>query len=317
MTERYLLILILYAAASFGSVLLLLEGARYLLRAPMIRWLSRMRPSDAIFAHLLFRILPPTLAMLLTACSALPGYLHGEPIGTHELPGPGLFVLALVGFASGYLPVFGAVSLLVRTHLRTASWLRNAIGEETFSDVPVVELSLDQPLVVAAGLIRKRIFFSQVLRELLSQREFRAVLRHEAAHCHHHHNFARLLWTLAPHILPASALEASFREVIEYAADDAASAVPGDALNLASAVVVLARRSMAMPSVLYSSLIQRDNALLARRVERLIAPRPPYLPRLVLRLTVCSGMLLSLTALLASHPVAQHVFRESLEQLVH
>jgi Zn-dependent protease with chaperone function len=171
--------------------------------------------------------------------------------------------------------------------------------------------------VVSAGLVRKRIFFSQVLRELLSPRELRAVLRHEAAHCHHHHNFARLLWTLAPHILPASALEASFREVIEYAADDAASAAPGDALNLASAVVVLARRSITVPAVLYSSFIEGDTAVLARRVERLIAPRPLDKPRLVPGLTVCSGVLLALTTVLASHPVAQHVFRESLEQLVH
>ena len=317
MSNRYVLILVLYTLASFGATLAIIEGALWLLRNRALRLISRLRPSDGVMTHVVLRFLPAVLALVLTALSAVPGYFGGEPVGTHELPGTGLIALALLGLYSIVVPLARVAWLTIRTRTTTNAWTRQAVGAETVSNLRVIELPLGNPLVVAAGVLRKRIFLSTAVRALLSARELRAVLRHEVAHCRQNHNLAKLFCKLAPRLMDSELMDDSLHETIEYAADDEACGVPGDALNLASAVLVLARQTAASPRALFTALLDpRHSAMLERRVERMVLPRECLTGRMFSKLAGACAGIVAVTAAIASMPAAQHAFRETLELLV-
>jgi hypothetical protein len=317
-SNRYLLILVLYALASFGSVLAIAESAAWLLRKQALRVIERLRPHDGVIAHLGLRLLPALLALLLTSLSAVPGYFKGEPIGTHELPGPWLIGLAIVGLYALIAPLIRVAWLATRTQARTNRWLQTAIGGESFSDFPVIELALDQPVIVASGVLKKSIWISTAVRSLLTPRELRAALRHEAAHCRQNHNLAKLLSALAPRLLPAEVMEENLRETIEFAADDEACSIPGDGLNLAAAVVTLAKQCAAPAAeMFYTALVDpRQAARLERRVERLVLPQQLGNSRIFMSLASACVAVIVCTAAVGSLPLAQHAFRETLELLV-
>ncbi len=317
MTYRYITILVLYALASFGAILALTEAALWLVRQPLLRMLERFRPTDSVKAHLVWRLLPPIIALLLTSLSALPGYLHGEPIETRELPGLSLIGLALLGLYSIVAPLVQVVWISLRTDAKTRTWLQSAVRRDSFSRIPVVELALSHPVIVASGLIRKFIFVSSPVKSLLSARELRAALRHEVAHCRQNHNLAKLLWTAAPRIAPAVLVEENLRETIEFAADDEACSIPGDALNLASALVIMAQQSAPPTEMLYTPLVAAsETARLERRVQRLVLPAPRSGSGKFAQLALACVLIVSVTVFIGSLPIAQHAFQEMLELLV-
>lgn len=318
MSDRYVLILVLYSLATFAAILALAEIILSALHRPILRLIDRLRPNDGVLAHLVLRLLPALLALALTAFSAIPGYFRGEPVSTREIPGALLVGLALLGIYSILWPLTKAIALAIRTSLKTRRWSKQALATEVFSDFPLLEIELGTPVIVASGLIRRSIFLSNPVRSLLSARELRAALRHEVAHCRQHHNLAKLLCLVAPHFLPSSTMDESLREVIEFAADDEACSMPGDALNLASAVVILARESVTNPTeMLYTALAdERYVATLKRRVERLVLPPSSHGRSIFIQLTAGCFAVLALASVVGSLPVAQHAFRETLELLV-
>lgn len=318
MSDRFIIILVLYSLASFAVLLALGEAALWLLRHQAIRLLERLRPNDGVIAHLVLRYLPSVLALILTLLSAIPGYIHGEPMGTQERPGPWLIGLALLGIYALIAPAVGVAWLSIRTTAKTKSWVRNSVKKHIFSGFQLFDLDIETPVIVASGVFRKSIFLSQPVRALLSARELRAALRHEAAHCRQNHNFAKLVAALAPQLLSAPELETSFRETIEYSADDEACKVPGDALNLAAAVVILARQAtVSAASLLYTTLVEvKHSASLERRVERLVLLRTAHKNSMSTQLAAAYAALLGATAAIALLPSAQHIFRETLELMV-
>ncbi len=317
MTDRYVVILVLYALACFAAVLTLAEFALWLVRKPLLRGIERFRPQDGVVAHVVIRALPAVLAFLLTAFSAVPGYFHGEPMGTNELPGLLLIALAVLGVYACVAPVVRVLAMLRRTRARTQNWLASTVSNEVFADVPLVEIVSDRPVVVAAGMVKKQIFVSSLVRNLLSPRELRAVLRHEAAHCRQNHNLARLLTMSTPRLFTQDDFDEKLDEVIEYAADDAVLDVPGDALNLASAMVIMARQSATSAGMLFSAFVEPiHSAMLERRVERLVVARPCLRARVLGKLAFACSALMAATALIGSLPLAQAGFRETLELLV-
>lgn len=317
MSDRYLLILVLYTLASFAATLAMAEGGVRLGRKQVLRLIARLKPTDGVLAHLVLRFLPAVLALVLTSISAVPGYFRGEPMGTHELPGPWLIALALLGLYSVVVPLSRVAWLSLRTAAKMRTWGQSAVGSDTFSNLQVVELSIGKPIVVAAGLVHKKIFLSTFVRSLLSARELRAVLRHEAAHCSQNHNLTKLLCALAPRLMPLASMDESLHETIEFAADDAACGVPGDALNLASAVVILARQAAVAPKMLFTAFVDpRHTAMIERRVERLVLPTERRTSEIFSRLAAGCVALIAVTAAVGALPAAQHAFRETLELLV-
>lgn len=318
MSERYLLLLILYAIASFGAVLLIAEAALRVLQPGIVRILEKLRPADAIGAHVAVRLLPALIAILLTLLSAVPGYLGGEPIGTQERPGVGLWILAAIGVYALFAPLARVFKLARYTTQQTRRWQSKAVGQDSFADLPLVELEIMNPVLVASGLLRKTIFLSRPIRSLLSERELRAALRHEAAHCRQHHNLIKLICVAAPRVFENEYLEERLWEMIEYAADDEACRVPGDALNLASAVLTLAKQPrISADRALYSPFVGSEQSpSLERRVQRLVRPACRAVHSRFPQIATVSCMLAAAVALIGSLPAAQHGFRETLELLV-
>jgi Zn-dependent protease with chaperone function len=318
-SDRFIIILVLYSLASFAVLLAIGETAIWLLRHQAIRLLERLRPNDGVIAHLVVRYLPLVLALILTLLSAVPGYLHAEPMGTQERPGTWLIGLALLGIYALIAPIAGVAWLAIRTTAKTKKWARSSVHKQVFSGFQLFDLDIATPVIVASGVFRKSIFLSLSVRALLSARELRAALRHEAAHCRQNHNFAKLLAALAPQLFSVpELLEASFRETIEYSADDEACKVPGDALNLASAVVILAKQATVnAASLLYTALVDaKHSASLERRVERLVLLKTVHKNSRSTQLAAAYAALLGATAAIALLPSAQHMFRETLELLV-
>lgn len=318
MSERYLLLLVLYAIGSFGAVLLIVEGVIRLLQPAILSFIERLRPSDAILAHVLMRVLPSLIAILLTWFSAVPGYLRGEPIGTHESPGLALWALVCVGSYALIAPAIRAFRLLRDTARKTRDWRAASVEQGSFADLPVVEMDVAKPVLVASGLLRASIFVSRPIRSLLSERELRAALRHEVAHCRQHHNLMKLVCASAPHVLHNRQFDERFWEVIEFAADDEACQVPGDALNLASAVVILAKQTRACAgAALYTPFIgAAESPSLERRVQRLVRPACHVVRSRFTQIAAVSGAVIAAAVMIGSLPVAQHGFRETLEMLV-
>lgn len=318
MSLPYLLILVLYALASFGVVLVIAEASVSLFERELRKGIERLTPADGVVAHVILRLLPGIAAFIVTAFSALPGYLTGEPTQTQERPSLWLVALAIVGFYAIAVPLARVCRMALQTSAKTRVWMGNTVAKDTFSRIPVLELGVTNPVIVASGLLKATIFLSSAVRSLLSPRELRAVLRHEVAHCKQHHNLAKLLWVAAPRLLRAEAMEKSLRETIEYAADDEACGMPGDALNLASALVVLAKQS-AVPSkeMLYTPIFDsNESAILERRVKRLVLPVQSNNHVKFLHLAGGCASILAAVALVGSLPAAQHAFRETLELLV-
>lgn len=318
MTHRYVEILLLYALASYGAVLVVVEGILWLFRNRILAMMEKLRPSDGILAHLVLRFFPPLLALMLTVISAVPGYFTGEPMRTQELPGPLLVGLGWVGLYAIAAPILSTISATIRTALRTNSWGRRAIDRQKFFDIPVVEFKARRPVIVASGLLRKMIFVSSPVRSLLSTRELGAALKHEMAHCHHHHNLAKLISGIVPRLIASPELDENLQEMIEYAADDAACSAPGDALNLASALLIMARQRVFMrPQVLYASLVDSGETVrLKRRVERLVQIAPRNNGEIFSELFATCAAIVAVFSFLGALPPAQHMFREGLELLV-
>lgn len=318
MSDRYVLILVLYALACFGALLALGEFALWLFQRQALRTIARLQPREGVIAHVVFRLLAPLLALVLTLFSALPGYLHGEPLGTHEVPGFSLIGLAFLGLLAILQPIVRVAWLASRTAVTMRMWRKSAIAEASFSNFPLVDLDLKEPVIVASGILRKSIFVSDPVRSLLSPRELRAALRHEAAHCRQSHNLAKLLCALAPHLFAFRSMEENLRETIEYAADDEACAIPGDALNLASAVVILAKQAASHSSkMLYTALVEaRHSAGLERRIARLVLAKGESDRSRPAQLAIAYAALVGITAAVSLLPAAQQAFREILELLV-
>lgn len=317
MSGRYLLILVSFILASFGTILFCAETVFWFLRNPLLRLIVQLPSRQGVTAHLVLRFLPAALAVILTAICAVPGYVRGEPMSTDELPGPALIALAALGLYSIVIPFARSAVALFCTSTRTRRWLQQAVDRRAFSGFPLVELPHEYPVLAAAGILRKRIFLSRAVQSLLSAIEFRLVLRHEAAHCERNHNLAKMFWMVAPRLLSDPAVQEMWFETIEYAADDDASIAPADALNLASAVVVLAKQTPPIAESFLSSLATHANAgFLERRIQRLVRPRQYGPAMLFTKMASASLAILALTGAIGSLPVAQHAFRETLELLV-
>lgn len=241
----------------------------------------------------LFRLLPAAAALALTLFVLGPGYFAHEQRGEPEGSGVGLVALAL----GGAWILAASIARLARAWRRTAAirrqWL--AEGREIHipgAGMPTHALDLPFPLVAVLGFLRPRLFVSQTVLDACSADELRAIVEHERAHVRRRDNAVRLLMETAPDALPITrvpaAVAAAWHQAVEQRADDAATR----RLDLASALVKVARlatleatpRAMELPaSALYRG---EGRDLLGARVRRLVgagdaqAARPRWIPAL-------------------------------------
>jgi Zn-dependent protease with chaperone function len=204
-----------------------------------------------------------------------------EPDITGERVGVTCLLAAALGVAGWTVSLLRGLVSVVRTqqYIRRCE---SGIHETDASDATpeLVVVSQTNAVMAVAGILHPRLLVSQDVMDALSQEQKEAAFRHEAAHGASRDNLKRLLFLLAPDVVPFagsfSKLEEGWARFTEWAADD--EAVDGDpsrALSLASALVRVAKLGVpATPSYLLSSLVDSDRDL-ATRVDRLLR-EPEY-----------------------------------------
>jgi len=221
-------------------------------------------------ANLLFalRLAPFVLSVMFTLLFTLPSFLLLEPRSTDESVGT---VPLLLGLCCLTL-LAGGIVRAVRAQLRTSralvTWLADSAVVEAGKGVPVLRTSGDGPALTLAGVRAPKVLVSMATLSVLTPQELRTALEHEMAHVRAHDNLKRLLFRLA--VFPEmKELEEAWSEQAELAADDAAVSSPGEALDLAAALIKVSRLG-ALQAELTTGLLHSSTAL-GLRVQRLFS----------------------------------------------
>jgi Zn-dependent protease with chaperone function len=227
---------------------------------------------------------PLVTAGVITAAFTVPSFLLLEPRTIEEPLGGIPLVLGICGVGLGILGAVNA-SLALRKASRTvARWTRAAQPLECRAPFPVLRISETVsakipariPAMTAAGIVRPRVLLSNTAESMLTANELQTALNHEVAHLRRRDNLKKLLLRFVA--FPGmSNLEAAWLEDTEMAADDAAVANAGEALDLAAALIKLSRQgpvefdSDESAADLTAALAHSPASVMNARIERLIA----------------------------------------------
>ncbi|HEX6324592.1 MAG TPA: M56 family metallopeptidase [Vicinamibacterales bacterium] len=259
--------------------------AAWLSAGPVIRATARAGAGARAWMLACFRLLPAAAAIAATALVLAPGYYRYEQRGEPE--GVGL-VLALAA-AAGFLIAAGALVRAGAAVIRAAALRRRWLAAGRPIDVagagmPAYAIESAFPLVAVLGVLRPRLFISSSVLRACSPPQLEAIIDHERRHVSACDNAVRLLMDAAPDALgltrASRRLAAAWHQAAEHRADDAAAR----RLDLASALVRVARLAADTgPGALPASALYRGEAV-EERVRRLVdsAPSGPDMPRGIL-----------------------------------
>jgi Zn-dependent protease with chaperone function len=267
--------------ATFPLVLLAAYGLFNLLlsAAVALAWRTGLRRqlTDAN-AVLSVRLLPAMGSAALVLTVVLPAFLIYEPPHAHDEPGP-LLVLsalfALLVLADGVRRGVGAWRA-TRALLRGSRPLLSRVAS---GDTEVTVINVQEPLVGVVGGWRQRIVAARSVAAACDTEEFRQVLAHEAAHMDARDNLKLLMLLTMPDPLAwlttGRALTAHWRAATELEADERASGNdPRQRVALASALIKVARLSLASGRPRAVSRVGTQLSGLEQRVRRLLGPSP-------------------------------------------
>lgn len=274
----YLFRLLCLSLASF----LVLHSALALLTAVLapraMRAAKRMRPDAAARVLFRLRMTPSVLSLLLVLGLVIPSFVMLETDSDNESVGAWCLASAALGGLSLSIPAARACRAGLASMRLGRSW-KIAAGRAHIAEAPapVYMLNEDRPVLALHGIVNPQILISSGIMNALSPEMLAAAMRHESAHCSSHDNLKKLALILAPGVLPFvhgfRALERNWSQAVEWAADDQA----GSAIELAGALVRIARMAdgPGLPWLTTSLLSHREE--FAARVERLLEPRklPP------------------------------------------
>lgn len=243
----YVLLGICLALAAFLSVNAVVSmAASFASRAlnPFMHQLSARARAEVLFA---LRIASPALALIFVALFFVPAYVGYEPRATSEVVSA-----KLAGFA--LLSVFGVAFAswrCCRAYLATRKLKRQwlAVAEEIQMpsiNVTAFRLPHSFPIIAVIGTVRPRLFIADQVLQSLSAEELAAAIAHECGHLAARDNLKRGLIRACRDALMmvpfGRSLDRAWAETAESAADEhAAQASAAVALNLASALVTIAR----------------------------------------------------------------------------
>ena len=257
------------------------------------------------------RMLPLVAAVAAVVAMIVPSFLLWEPARSAERIGA-----AGMGLAAAALGIisFGAVSIFLSWR-KTSNFLSacRAGSQRDGASHALLQIEAAGPLLCVAGIRRPQLVISNTASELLNQSELRVAILHELAHVRFRDNWKKLALGFCRFPL-LSGLERRWLQAAEVAADDAAASDQQSALELASALLKMARARahVALPA-LAMSLVPEPDAALRARVERLLSWQPQAQERPRWRgLAVCLAALL----LVVACTPALHYIHEFTELLV-
>lgn len=267
--------------ATFPLVLLAAYGLFNLLlsAAVALAWRVGLRRqlTDAN-AVLSVRLFPAMGSAALVLTVVLPAFLIYEPRHAHDEPGPLLVVSALFSL----LVLGDGIRRGLRAWRATRTLLRDSeplLTRPAGGGTDVTVINVKEPLVGVVGSWRQRIVAARSVASACDHDEFRQVLAHEAAHVDARDNLKLLLLLTMPDALAwlttGRALTAHWRAATELEADERASGTdPRQRVALASALIKVARLSLASGRPRTTSRVSTQLSGLEQRVRRLLAPSP-------------------------------------------
>lgn len=267
--------------ATFPLVLLSAYGLCNLLlsAAIVLAWRAGLRrhltDADTVLG---VRLLPAMGSAALVLTVVLPAFILYEPRHAHDQPGSLLVISALFAL----LVLGDGVRRGLTAWRATRALLRNAqphLTRPADGDAEVAVINVKEPLVGVVGGLRQRIVAARCVTTACDDEEFRQVLAHEAAHMDARDNLKLLLLLTLPDALAwsstGSALTEQWRAATELEADERASgADPRKRVALASALIKVARLSLASGRPRRASRVSAPLTGLEHRVRRLLAPSP-------------------------------------------
>ena len=272
--------------------------------AALVAWVWRivrhpvnsLSPGFAADCVFLLEILPLLTSATVLSLFVIPGFLAWEPDHTQESVSP--WLVAVCVFVLG---------LILATARRLYLELRRQ---------PII--SHDQPFIAVLGCLRQKIVVTEAAQVLLSKEELRAVLRHEAVHIERRDNFrllaARVISMLTLNPRAWKDMETVRGHLTEFAADSLAATDDRFALDLAQALVKVARDFPAPEYQFASSLVPPRNSI-QERVLRLLN-RPAQPAGSTMYLLVFGMLMLTLVITAAFHHDLQYFCYRALERLV-
>lgn len=264
---------------TFPLVLLAAYGLFNLLLSAgvVLAWRAGLRRhlADA-GAVLSVRLLPAAGSAALVLTVVLPAFLRYEPRHAHDQPGPLLVVAALFAL----LVLGDGIRRGLRAWRATRALLRSShphLAHPAAGSAEVAVINVKEPLVGVVGGWKQRIVAARSVAAACDHEEFRQVLAHEAAHMDSRDNLKLLMLLMMPDTLAwlatGRALTEHWRAATELEADERASgADPRKRLALASALLKVARLSMASSRPRRVSRVGTPLSGLDNRVRRLLAP---------------------------------------------
>jgi len=228
------------------------------------------RMSAASYTRVLFwlRISPLLGSALVTLAFAMPAFFRLEPGTIDEDGGTLTFgICALLLLAAG---LFRVVTTRAKTRRVVAGWMKDANVLEANVSVPTFQARAGIPPILLFGISEPAVLVSEATVSLLNEDELRVSIRHEVEHVRSRDNLKKLMIHCCP--FPGmAALDRAWQEAAELAADEAAVANRGDAVDLAAALIKLSDLvPVYLPPAFTTGLVNAPVSV-SLRVERLLA----------------------------------------------
>ena len=250
------------AAATSALVASLAPGAA--------RRLERYSPRSRAAVLFRMRMLPAAVAAIVAFGIAMPVFFWFEPRESGESVPSTLLVIGAAGAALLLRGAWRALCAWRATRRVLRGWRARGRRIDLF-DAPLPVFAIEEPFptVAVIGVARPALFIAErVLREC-SGDEVRAMLHHECAHVAKRDNLKRFVMRACPDIVGAD-LDRAWASAAEEAADAAAAARdPGVAVELAQALIRVARLAPASPAPVLASAFYLGGSI-ESRVRRLV-----------------------------------------------
>jgi len=220
------------------------------------------------------RMLPFTAALGIVCLLTIPSFVLLEPDVHAETLGLWGATAALGGFAVILFGIANTIPAWLRTARLVDGCARSSPRLKIDSSTEAIEVGSEAPGLLVASVFRPKILISRKTEELLDAGEFQAAIRHELSHVQHHDNLKKLLLRFCAFPLMGP-LDRHWIHAAEIEADDAAASDAQTAVDLASALVKMAREMSLVPTAyIVVALVSNQGDMLANRVERLLNWQP-------------------------------------------
>jgi Zn-dependent protease with chaperone function len=218
-------------------------------------------------------VAPASMALVIAVGVVLPAFVLFEPRHEGERVGPMMVALAAIGALHVIVIAIRFLRMVVLSRRWAVTWLRGAepLPRREWG-LPAFAIDAGFPVVAVWGVIRPRLFVDRRVIGACSPAELAAIAAHERAHVTGFDNLRRLLIGACEG--PSSAVAHAWRQAAEQAADERAVDTSSRALDLASALLKVAR--LAPPRLLDCTALStiHDGGALELRVQHLLSLEP-------------------------------------------